>query len=61
MPNVIGFSLYSRETADGFRHTSMVENTIEKASAYSWAEWFNDMRDRRDMSNYLRMRWTNKH
>lgn len=59
MPNVIGFSLYSRETKNGLRHVSIVENSLEKSSAYSWAEWWNDMKDRRDMSNYLKMRWRN--
>ena len=36
MPNVVGFSLYHRKTQAGGNHLSIVENTIEKSSGYSW-------------------------
>ena len=57
LPNLIGFSLYSRPLSSGLNHVSILESTMEKSSGYGWVEWFKDMRDRRDMSNYLKMRW----
>jgi len=58
----MGFSLYFRELRILGRaagtHFSIVENTLLKASGTRFSEWLQDMRDRRDMSKYLRMRWS---
>jgi hypothetical protein len=39
MPNVMGFSLFSKKTAIG-NHFSIVENTLNKKAAGTWTEWF---------------------
>ena len=59
MPNVIGFSLFSRawSTPGSSAHYSIVENSLSKKSNYRWAEWFRDLQDRRDIASYLRLRW----
>ena len=57
LPNLIGFSLYSRALDSGLNHVSIIEGSMEKTSGVGWVEWFRDMRDRRDMANYLKMRW----
>ena len=57
LPNLIGFSLYLRALDSGFNHVSIIEGSMEKTSGVGWVEWFKDMRDRRDISNYLKMRW----
>ena len=57
LPNVIGFSSFYKNTAESGLHFSVVENMFDKASGCSWSEWFGDMKDRRDMSQFLRKRW----
>ena len=58
-PNVISFSLFSRPYAAGAGSSfSMVENSHTKASYYRWSEWWQDVQDRRDLSQYLWLRWT---
>ena len=57
MPNVMGFSMYYRYLKMGVPHWSMVENTLYKRGSGTWVEWFQDIRDRRDMSSYIRKRW----
>ena len=58
MPNVIGFSLFSRPWASGSRSAwSIVENSLTKKSKYRWSEWLKDCQDKRDLSAYLKMRW----
>ena len=57
MPNVLGFSLYYRQMKSGARHFSVVENALFKTGG-TWFEWFSDLKDRRDMSIYLRSRWS---
>ena len=56
-PTLIGFSMYYRKAASGANHFSIVENTMWKASSVTWAQWWSDLNDRRDISNYLRNRW----
>lgn len=56
LPNVLGFSLFSKKLASG-SHFSIVENALWKKAPGTWIEWFQDIRDRRDMSAYLRSRW----
>jgi len=56
LPNVLGFSLFSKKLASG-SHFSIVENALWKKASGTWFEWFADIRDRRDMSSYLRGRW----
>lgn len=56
LPNVIGFSLFSKKLANG-SHFSIVENALWKKAPGTWLEWFQDFRDRRDMSAYLKRRW----
>ena len=59
LPNVIGFSLFSRAYESGrSSNFTVVENSVNKQSSYRWVEWLRDMQDRRDMASYLRMRWT---
>jgi hypothetical protein len=57
MPNVMGFSLFFKRLSLRNNHISIVENTLFKASGTSWTDWFYDMKDRRDMSAYLKQRW----
>ena len=58
-PNVISFSLFSRPYKSGATSSfSLVENSHTKASYYRWAEWWNDVQDRRDISQYMWLRWT---
>lgn len=58
LPNVIGFSRYYRDYASWYgSHFSIVENTLYKSAGGTWLEWFQDLRDRRDMSSYLRKSW----
>ena len=54
MPNALGYSLYYRGSC---KHLSIVENSIWKASAQTWREWWQNLADRRDMSTYLYLRW----
>ena len=57
VPNVIGFSLFTRGYANGGSSSwSIVENSLTKSGG-RWTEWLRDMQDRRDLSNYLYMRW----
>ena len=56
VPNVMGFSVYYRDGNARTRSATLVENTITKNGG-TWLEWFQDLRDRRDMSAYLRIRW----
>jgi hypothetical protein len=53
----MGFSLYYKKLSAGM-HFSIVENSLFKNSGSTWKEWFQDLRDRRDMSAYLRGRWS---
>ena len=57
VPNVMGYSLFFKSMADKRNHLSIVENTLTKASGTSWRDWLADLRDRRDMANYIRQRW----
>ena len=57
VPNVMGFSLFYKTLENRAKHLSIVENTLIKASGTSWRDWFADLRDRRDMSSYMRRRW----
>ena len=58
LKNVLGYSLYSRVMKDeGKFHISIVENSLLKKSGHTWTDWFNDLRDRRDISKYLLYRW----
>ncbi len=57
LPNVLGFSLFSKKLASGSSHFSIVENALWKKAQGTWLEWFQDFRDRRDMAAYLRTRW----
>ena len=59
VPNVIGFSLFSRawQNPGASAHYSIIENSLTKKSNYRWAEWFRDFQDRRDLSSYLKLRW----
>jgi hypothetical protein len=52
----MGFSLYYRVQAKKAIHLSIIENTLFKNGG-TWFEWLADMRDRRDMSHYLKGRW----
>ena len=54
MPHILGFSLYYRPNAN---HLSIVENTLEKASGSTWGELMQNLRDKRDMSTYLKRRF----
>ena len=56
-PNIVGFSLYFRKTNDNVNHLSIVENTQWKPNVGTWFNWFQDWKDRRDISKYLRYRW----
>jgi len=51
--NLLAYSMYSRGS-----HFSIVENSLWKASGWTWMETFRDFRDRRDLSRYLYWRWT---
>jgi hypothetical protein len=54
----MGFSLFFKQLQNpGGTHLSIVENTLFKKSAGTWVEWMQDIRDRRDMSAYLKGRW----
>ena len=57
VPNVMGFSLFYKTMENKKNHLSIVENTLSKASGTTWSDWFKDMKDRRDMSNYIKKRW----
>ena len=57
IPNVLGFSLYYRDPKNAVPHVSVIENTLNKVKADSWIEFFKDLRDKRDMSQYLKGRW----
>jgi len=57
MPNVLGFSLYYRDHKNSVPHLSVIENTVNKMKADSWIEFIKDLRDKRDMSQYLKGRW----
>ena len=37
MPNILGFSLYFRPSAN---HFSISENTLWKASGSTWSDWW---------------------
>ena len=54
MPNLLGFSLYFRPSAN---HFSIAENSLWKASGSTWSDWWQTVVDRRDMSAYLRRRF----
>ena len=56
VPNVMGYSIYYRDGTAKTRSATLVENTLTKNGG-TWLEWFQDLRDRRDMSAYLRIRW----
>jgi hypothetical protein len=57
VPNVVGYSLFFRPLSDFGNHFSLVENSLNKASDYTWAEWFGDIQDKRDMAAYIKTRW----
>mgnify|MGYP000415458819 CR=1 FL=1 len=58
MPNLLSFSLFSRAYQTGRSSSfSVVENSHTKASYYRWSEWWKDVQDRRDLSQYLWLRW----
>ncbi|CDW79356.1 UNKNOWN [Stylonychia lemnae] len=57
IPNLLGFSLYYRDPKEAVPHVSVIENTLNKIKADSWIEFFQDLRDKRDMSQYLKGRW----
>lgn len=57
LPNVMGFSLFYKTLTQGGTHFSIVENTLFKRASGTWLEWFQDVRDRRDMHAYLKGRW----
>ena len=59
VPNVIGFSLFTRpwKNSNSISYT-LVENSLFKnKSTYRWSEWFKDIKDKRDISAYLKFRW----
>ena len=57
MPNVIGFSMFTRAYENATRGSySIVENTLAKKGD-RWSTWFRDLQDKRDISAYLKMRW----
>ena len=57
-PNLLAFSLFSRAYEKGKTSSfTIVENSQIKQSAYRWQEWFKDQQDRRDISQYLWLRW----
>ncbi len=39
LPNVLGFSLFSKYTNMG-NHFTITENTLNKKANYTWTEWF---------------------
>ena len=53
----MGFSAFVKPLNMGHIHFTVVENTLNKAAAGTWLEWFTDLRDKRDMSNYLKARF----
>lgn len=53
LPNVVGFSLFSRFDKDGFNNVTVVENSIYKATGQGWLEWLQDFKDRRDIASYI--------
>lgn len=53
----MGFSLYFRGMQKGGAILTVIENTLTKVKGGTWFEWFGDLRDRRDMSAYLKGRW----
>ena len=55
-PTSVAYSLYYRKTGAGSNHLSIVENSIYKPAG-TWFEMFQDWKDRRDLSRYLRYRW----
>eukprot|EP00347_Sterkiella_histriomuscorum_P013219 403365551 len=57
LPHAMGFSLYFRDCKETLGHMSIVENTLFKPASGTWSERFQDFKDRRDMSAYLRSRW----
>ena len=57
VPNVLGFSIFFKPLTEKTNHYSLVENSLNKASDYTWAEWFGDLKDKRDIAAYLRTRW----
>ena len=60
VPNVVGFSLFSRPCKRGALAGSsftIVENQLEKRGGTRWLEWFKDLQDRRDIASYLKTRW----
>ena len=59
VPNVIGFSLFSRpyETSKKSASFTIVENSLLKKSKFRWVEWLRDFQDKRDISSYLKLRW----
>lgn len=57
IPNVLGFSLFCKNLAIGGSHFSIVENTLWKQASGTFREMIRDLRDRRDMSSYLKNQW----
>lgn len=60
VPNVLGFSMFFKPINPlnpKSNHYSIVENTLTKASDYTWAEWFGDLQDKRNIAAYLKTRW----
>ena len=57
VPNVIGFSLFTRSYKNSKSASfTIVENSLKKSN-YRWTEWIRDFQDKRDISSYLRLRW----
>ena len=58
-PNLLAFSVYYRKLMSGANHFSIVENSLNKEAGTTWLNSFRDWRDKRDISQYLRRRWSN--
>ncbi len=57
LPNILSFSMYYRLTEAGKKHWSLVENSMQKSSGWTWGEAWKDFNDRRDLTTYLKNRW----
>jgi hypothetical protein len=54
----MGFSLYSRwSERDHKFYGSIIENSLYKKSGSTWTEWWEDLKDRRDMNGYIYKRF----
>ena len=57
--NIIGFTVYTKawDHSSGVSWT-LAENSYYKAAGYRWQEWWADLQDRRNISSYMKLRWT---